>query len=83
MFDKYLKYISEKRVLSSGYKLIFVSMINNIINKIIDEIIIPITNGEFEKEKINKKEYFALVLNLIVSTYILFIIIDFIENLYS
>jgi large-conductance mechanosensitive channel len=80
MFKQYFDFIREKKILSSGYNIIFVSMINQIIQKIISEIIIPVTNRKFESEKININEYFALILNLFVSTYVLYHIINFIES---
>ena len=70
---KYIEYIKDTNLLSSTFIIIFASLINSIIKKFYDEIIIPFCKSE--EFKINIYEYIALIINIIIITFILFLFI--------
>ena len=73
----YIDYMNKQKVISSGFVIICASMINNIVKKIVDDIIIPYSKGNFVE--IDIKEYVVLIINIFVVTFILFNIINYLE----
>lgn len=70
---KYIEYIKDSDVLSSTFIIIFASLMNSIIKKFTDEIIIPFSKSE--ELKININEYILLIINTVIITFILYLFI--------
>jgi hypothetical protein len=73
----YIDYMNKQKIISSGFVIICASMINNIVKKMVDDIILPYSKGNFVK--IDIKEYIVLIINIILVTFILFNIINYLE----
>ena len=78
-FNKYIEFIKGKAGIQSAFSIVLGTLISNTIQKIANEIITPLTRRE--KINFNIKEYFLLIFNLLITTYILFIIIDYLDNI--
>ena len=75
-FNEYVNFIRGDNIISSAFIIVIGCMISNIIDRIVDEIVLPLTNNKLKIENIHIKEYFILIANFILVTYILFLIID-------
>ena len=74
---KYIEYIKDSDVLSSTFIIIFASLMNSIIKKFTDEIIIPFSKSE--ELKININEYILLIINTVIITFILYLFINYLQ----
>ena len=45
----YIDYMNKQKIVSSGFVIICASMINNIVKKMVDDIILPYSKGNFVK----------------------------------
>ena len=75
---EYLNFLKSQNIIPSAFAIVTGSLITNLIKKIIDDVINPLSNGN--KPIINLKEFGLEVINFILVTYILFIISDYLEN---
>lgn len=75
--NKYMIFMKDQKIVSSAFIIVCASMINGIIRKLADEIILPFSQGK--SIKINTKEYIGLFLNMIIVTFVLFLFIDHFE----
>jgi len=75
MFN-YLQFISKKNILSVAIALIIGNLITDIMNKIKDDIIIPISKLEFNKlyKNFSFNEYVGLTINFLLQTFIIYFI---------
>ena len=76
---EFLSFIKEKKILSSAFVMISASMINNIIQMFAFDVILPISKGKKTKKTLN--EFVIIIMNFIISSYILFIIMSYSEKL--
>ena len=79
-FNKYLDFIDKRNIISSAYVIILGNMVIKLINKITDEILIPIIRGKIKLSQVSLKEYVFIIINDLIISYLLFLIIDKIEN---
>ena len=75
--NRYFNFMKEQKIVSSAFIIVCASMINGVIRKLADEIILPYSKGNFVK--INVKEYIGLLLYMLIVTFILFLFIDYFE----
>ena len=75
---EYLEFLNSKNIIPSAFAVVIGSLISNMVQKIVSDLITPISKGE--KPIINLTELSLEMVNFIVITYILFIISDYIEN---
>lgn len=75
MFN-YLQFISKKNIVSVAIALIIGNLITDIMNKIKDDIIIPISKLEFNKlyKNFSFNEYVGLTINFLLQTFIIYFI---------
>lgn len=75
MFN-YLQFISKKNIISVAIALIIGNLITDIMNKIKDDIIIPISKLEFNKlyKNFSFNEYVGLTINFLLQTFIIYFI---------
>ena len=79
-FEDFIIYLDKKNVLVSAVSIVIGTIISNIVNKIANEIISPFSKGDFETlKKISITEYFYLILNGILSSYILFKLLNIVK----
>lgn len=79
-FDDFLMYLDKKNILVTSVSIVIGTIISNIVNKIANEIISPFSKGDFETlKKISITEYFYLILNGILSSYILFKVLNVVK----
>jgi large-conductance mechanosensitive channel len=76
-------FLNEKNILISAFSIVIGNLISNIIKKLIDEIISPLSKGDLNKVKENfsLSEYVSIILSFLITTYFLFRIINIIEKL--
>ena len=72
----YLQFISKKNIVSVAIALIIGNLITDIMNKIKDDIIIPISKLEFNKlyKNFSFNEYVGLTINFLLQTFIIYFI---------
>ena len=56
--NKYMNFMKNQKIVSSAFIIVCASMINGIIKKLADEVILPFSQGK--SIKINTKEYYVL-----------------------
>lgn len=69
-------FMKNKNVLSTAVSFVIAAMLKEIIFKFTNEVVLPLTkNKNLKKLKnVNPYEYFILIINLLIVSYILFII---------
>ena len=80
-FNEYIRFLKDRNIISSALAIVVVGMINDIVHKLIDDIIIPLTKGEINLNKKQLKKYSILIANFIFVTYILFVLITHLEKI--
>ena len=75
---EYLEFLNSKNIIPSAFAVVIGSLISNMVQKIVNDLVTPISKGE--KPIINLTELSLEIINFIVITYILFIVSDYIEN---
>jgi large-conductance mechanosensitive channel len=72
----YLQFISKKNIVSVAIALIIGNLVTDIMNKIKDDIIIPISKLEFNKlyKNFSFNEYVGLTINFLLQTFIIYFI---------
>jgi len=75
---EYFAFLNSKNIIPSAFAVVIGSLISNIVKKIVDDFIKPISKGE--KPIFNFTELGLEILNFIIITYVLFIISDYLEN---
>lgn len=75
---EYLEFLNSKNIIPSAFAVVIGSLISNMVQKIVSNLITPISKGE--KPIINLTELSLEMVNFIIITYILFIVSDYLEN---
>lgn len=75
---EYLEFLNSKNIIPSAFAVVIGSLISNMVQKIVNDLITPISKGK--KPIINLTELSLEMVNFIVITYILFIVSDYLEN---
>lgn len=72
----FTSFMKNKNVLSTAVSFVIAAMMKEIIFKFTNEVVLPLTkNKNLKKLKnVNIYEYFILIINLLIVSYILFII---------
>ena len=75
-------FLNDKNILISAFSIVIGNLIFKIIKKLVDEIISPLSKGDFKKVKENfsLSEYFSIIVSFLITTYFLFRIIHIIEK---
>lgn len=76
--EKYINFLNTEGLLPQAFAVVAGTLISNIIQPIIYEVIDPIINGE--KPTLNIKKFALEILNFLIVTYILFMITDYIKD---
>jgi large-conductance mechanosensitive channel len=80
-FNEFKLYIDKKDILTTSISFVMGNIISDIVKKIADEIISPLGRGEFHKLKtISLREYFFLISNFIITSYMLFKILKIVKG---
>lgn len=80
-FAEFKLYLDKKDILTASISLVMGNIISDIVKKIADEIISPLGRGEFYKLKqISLREYFFLISNFIITSYMLFKILKIVKG---
>lgn len=80
-FAEFKLYLDKKDILTAAISLVMGNIISDIVKKIADEIISPLGRGEFNKlKKISLREYFFLISNFIITSYMLFKILKIVKG---
>jgi len=75
---EYLEFLNSKNIIPSAFAVVIGSLISNMVQKIVSNLITPISKGE--KPIINLTELSLEMVNFVIITYILFIVSDYLEN---
>ena len=72
----YLKFINKGNILNLAIALIIGNLVTKIMNKIKNEIILPISKLEFNQlyQRFSPKEYFGLSVNFLLQTFIIYVL---------
>lgn len=76
--SEYIDFLNSKNIIPSAFAVVIGSLISNMVQKIVNDLITPISKGE--KPIINLTELSLEMVNFIIITYILFIVSDYIGN---
>lgn len=74
--ENFTSFMKNKNVLSTAVSFVIAAMLKEIIFKFTNEVVLPLTkNKNFQNLKnVNIYEYFILIINLLIVSYILFMI---------
>ena len=74
MLSGYLNFLKSKDILPTAIALIVGNLVTEIINRIKDDLIIPMSKLDYKTiyNNVSIKEYTALVFNFIMQTFILY-----------
>jgi len=75
---EYLNFLNSKNIIPSAFAVVIGSLISNMVQKIVNDLITPISKGE--KPIINLTELSLEMVNFVIITYILFIVSDYLKN---
>ena len=77
MISGYLNFLKSKDILPTAVALIVGGLVSEIINRVKDDIILPLSKLDYKTlwERVSIKEYIALVFNFFMQTFILYSII--------
>lgn len=79
--DEFTLFLIEKNILSRAISFVIGGLITEIVKKIANELINPVSKGEINKlKKIYIFDYFNLIFNFILTSYILFKLNKLIEK---
>ena len=72
----FTSFMKDKHVLSTSVSFVIAAMMKEIIFKFTNEVVLPLTkNKNFKNLKnVNIYEYFILIINLLIVSYILFVV---------
>ena len=73
-FKEYLKFIKDSKIIEGAIMFFLGGMIKDLMTQILKEIIIPVTKGKVEKLNINYNKYSAQIIQIIITSYILFLL---------
>ncbi len=67
---------------SGAFTIVIGSLITEIVKKIVNDIVLPLSKGQFKtvNENVILMEYIAMIINFIVTVYILYNISEFIKR---
>ena len=76
MIFGYLKFLKNKDILPTAIAMIVGSLVMDIINRIKDDIILPLSKLELKTlyNRVSIKEYIGLTFNFVLQTFILYLI---------
>jgi len=82
LLKSFKKFLNEKNILLSAFGIVIGNLISNIIKKLVDEVIVPLSKGNIKKlkENFSLSEYFSIIVSFLLTTYLLFRIINGIEK---
>jgi large-conductance mechanosensitive channel len=74
MISGYLNFLKSKDILPTVVALIVGGLVSEIINRIKDDVILPLSKLDYKTiwERVSIKEYIALVINFFMQTFILY-----------
>jgi len=74
MIFGYLNFLKSKDILPTAVALIVGGLVSEIINRVKDDIILPLSKLDYKTlwERVSIKEYIALVFNFFMQTFILY-----------
>ena len=77
----FYEFISEKKIIAKTVILVMGSLISSFVRKIIKDFVYPLAKGKFSKVRKNliiaQKAYPIMAINIIITTYFLFVISTF------
>jgi large-conductance mechanosensitive channel len=79
--DGFFKYLAQN--LGGAFTIVIGSLITEIVKKIVNDIVLPLSNGRFDqiKQNVNVREYIGILINFIITVYILYNIFEWIKHL--
>jgi large-conductance mechanosensitive channel len=80
-FKEYLEFIKESKIIEGAIMFFLGSMIKTLMMQILREVIIPVTKGKVEKLNINYKKYVAEIIQIVVTSYLLFLLHKGVKNI--
>ena len=74
MISGYLNFLKSKDILPTVVALIVGGLVSEIINRIKDDVILPLSKLDYTTicERVSIKEYIALIINFFMQTFILY-----------
>lgn len=79
----YFNYLKNKKIIPSAFAVVMGSLISGIVKILTKDLILPFSKGNFKKLYKNLKNapklYGALIVNFLVTTYMLFVIGSYFE----
>jgi len=74
MISGYLNFLKSKDILPTVVALIVGGLVSEIINRIKDDVILPLSKLDYKTiwERVSIKEYIALIINFFMQTFILY-----------
>lgn len=74
MISEYLNFLKSKDILPTIIALIVGGLVSEIINRIKDDVILPLSKLDYKTiyDRVSIKEYLALVFNFFMQTFILY-----------
>ena len=73
-FNEYLEFVKSSNIIEGAIMYFIGSSIRNYMHKIMEEIIIPITEGKIKKININYKKYITEIAQIVITSYLLFLL---------
>ena len=76
MIFGYLEFLKSKDIFPQAIAIIVGSLVMDMINRVKDDIILPLSRLELKKiyQRVSIKEYIALIFNFVLQTFILWLI---------
>ena len=80
-FNEYIEFIKESKIIDGAIMYFIGSSIRTYMHRIMEEIVIPVTEGKIKKLKLNYYKYFTEIVQIIITSYLLFILRKQVINL--
>jgi len=83
MLEEYIEFISNKNILPTAIALVLGAIVTDIVRKLKDDIIIPLSKFDFKTllKKFDLREYLGLTIHFFLQTYLLFMLSKTIKNM--
>ena len=79
-FKEYLEFIKDSKIIEGAIMFFIGGMIQKFMHHIMKEIIIPLTKGKTDQLNIDYKKYGAEILQIVITSYLLFVLHYKIKN---
>ena len=73
-FSEYLEFLKENKIIEGAIMFFIGAEIQKFMHHIMKDIIVPLTKGDTKRLHINYKEYFVEIIQIVITSYLLFIL---------